>query len=188
MKIPAAALLAIFFAFCNAQAGQNVLGLNFVISQPTTITAIGARDGGTAFTFTEAVGVFDNLTGTVVGSEAVFGPGEEGVQLGDVFLERIPAFVLAPGDYSIVSLNAIGSLPGGGGLVGSDTYASLGNDLNLLEGDRFNFGSDFDPAGGSGPRGQFQPFFLIDLVPDGGATALLLGASLAGLGWARRKF
>jgi hypothetical protein len=188
MKRCAAALLAIFFAFCSAQAGQYVLGLNFAITQPTTITAIGARDGGTGFTFTESVGVFDNLTGTVVGSEAVFGPGEKGVQLGDVFFERVPTFVLEPGDYSIVSLNDIGTLPGGGGLVGSDTFANLGNDLNLPEGYRFNFGSDFDPAGSSGPRGQFQPFFLIDLVPDGGATALLLGASLAGLAWARRKF
>jgi hypothetical protein len=60
--------------------------------------------------------------------------------------------------------------------------------VNLPEGDRFNFGTDFNPAGSSGPRGQFQPFFLIDLVPDGGMTAMLLGAALAGLGWARRKF
>jgi hypothetical protein len=189
MKRSVATLFASWLAFSSAQAGQNVLGMNFVISQPTKITAIGARDGGTGFTFTETVGIFNDLTGTEVGPEAVFGPAEVGIQLGDVFYERFPSFVLSPGDYSIISISAGSSLPGGGGgLVGGDAYQNLGNDLNLPEGGRFNFGTGFDAGGSSGPRGQLQPFFLIDLVPDGGMTAMLLGASLAGLGWARRKF
>ena len=162
--------------------------MNFVITQPTTISAIGARDGGTGFTFKETVGIFNDLTGTQVGPEAVFGPGEIGLQIGDAFYERFPKFVLAPGDYSIVSISAGSSLPGGGGLAGGDAFGNLGNDLNLPEGGRFNFGTGFDAGGSSGPRGQFQPFFLTNLVPDGGTTAMLLGAALTGLGWARRKF
>jgi hypothetical protein len=182
------AFLMSCFALSNAQAGQNVLGMNFVISQPTTVSAIGVRDGGIPFTFTETVGVFNDLTGSLVGSDAVFGPGETGIQIGEVFYERIPAFVLSPGDYSIISLSGAGSLPSGSDLAGGDAYQNLGNDLNLPEGGRFNFGTGFEAGGSSGPRGQFQPFFLINLVPDGGMTAMLLGASLAGLGWARRKF
>ena len=183
------AFLASGAAFSNAQAGQNVLGMNFVVTQPTTITAIGARDGGTPFTFTETVGVFDDLTGSLIGPEAVFGPGEVGIQMGNAFYERVPRFVLSPGDYSIISISGGGSLPGGGGgLTGGNSYGNLGNDLNLPEGGRFNFGTGFNAGGSSGPRGQSQPFFLIDLVPDGGMTAMLLGATLAGLGWARRKF
>jgi hypothetical protein len=187
MKKSAVVFFASCFVFSSAQAGQNVLGMNFVISQPTTITAIGANDGGIGITSTETVGVFDDLTGTLVGSEAVFGPGETGVQIGDAFYESVPTFVLSPGDYSIISISAGGLLPGGGGLAGGDSYQNLGNDLILPEGDRFNFGTGFDAGGSSGPRGQLQPFFLIDLVPDGGTTAMLLGAALAGLGWARRK-
>ena len=161
--------------------------MNFVITTPTVITAIGARDGGTGFTFPEKVGIFNDVTGTEVGPLAIFGPSEKGLQIGDAFYERFPAFVLAPGDYSIISLSSGSSLPGGGGLGGGDSFGNLGNDLNLPEGGRFNFGTGFDAGGSSGPRGQLQPFFLTDLVPDGGTTALLLGASLAGLGWLRRK-
>jgi hypothetical protein len=183
------AFLASGAAFSNARAGQDVLGMNFVVTQPTTITAIGARDGGTPFTFTETVGVFDDLTGSLVGPEAVFGPGEVGIQMGNAFYERVPRFVLSPGDYSIIAISGGGSLPsGGGGLTGGNAYGNLGNDLNLPEGGRFNFGTGFDVGGSSGPRGQLQPFFFINLVPDGGMTAMLLGASLTGLGWARRKF
>jgi hypothetical protein len=188
MKKTVAAMLVGCISFCSVQAGQGVLGMNFVITTPTTISAIGARDGGTGFTFQETVGIFNDVTGSEVGPIAVFGPGEKGLQLGDVFYERFPAFVLAPGDYSIISISGGNSLPGGGGLTGGDAFGNLGNDLNLPGGGRFNFGTGFDAGGSSGPRGQFQPFILTDLVPDGGTTALLLGASLAGLGWLRRKF
>jgi hypothetical protein len=187
MKRSVATLFASCLALSSAQAGPDILGMNFVISQPTTITAIGARDGGTTFTFTETVGVFNDQTGAQVGPEAVFGPGEVGVQIGDAFFERFPKFVLAPGDYSIISLSAGSSLPGGGSLAGGDAFQNLGNDLNLPEGGRFNFGTGFAAGGSSGPRGQLQPFFLINL-PDGGMTAMLLGASLAGLAWVRRMF
>jgi hypothetical protein len=187
IKRSVVAVLAASFALSAAHAGQNVLGMNFIISQPATISAIGARNGGTPFSFTEKVGVFDDSTGALVGSEAVFGPGEIGIQMGNVFYERVPTFVLAPGDYSIISLSGGGSLPSGGGLAGGNSYQNLGNDLNLPEGGRFNFGTGFDTSPGTGPRGQFQPFFLINLVPDGGMTAMLLGVSMMGLGWARRK-
>jgi hypothetical protein len=170
------------FVFFTARGGPIViLGVNYIVSQPTDISAIGARDGGTGFTFTETVGIFNDLTGAEVGPVVVFGPGETGVQVGDVFYERFPSFVLSPGDYSIISLrDGSTSTAGFGGLIGN-TYAEVGADVILPEGDRFNFGTDF------GNR-QYQPFFLINLVPDGGTTAILLGASLAGLAWLRRKF
>jgi hypothetical protein len=188
MKTSVVIFLASCWAVSSAQAGQNVLGLNFVLSQPATFSAIGARNGGIPFTFAETVGIFNDSTGTLISPEAVFGPGEVGIQIGNVFFERFPSLVLSPGDYSIISISGGGSLPSGGGLLGGDSYQNLGNDLSLPEGGRFNFGTGFDTSPGTGPRGQLQPFFLTNLVPEGGMTAMLLGASMTGLAWARRKF
>jgi hypothetical protein len=190
-------LIASSLALTSAQAGQYVLGMNFGVTHPTTISAMGAFDGGTGFTSTETVGVFSDLTGSLVGTEAVFGPGTTGTQVGNVFYENIPSFVLQPGDYSIISISSGSSLPsGGGGLVGGNAYQNLGQDLTMPDGGRFNFGTDFNIslAEGNGVGSQSRPLFLVDpangstgAVPDGGMTAMLLGASLAGLGWVRRK-
>jgi hypothetical protein len=187
MKRRALVFLVSYLVFSSAQAGQNVLGMNFVISQPTTITEFGARDDGTPSSLMETVGVFNDQTGALVSPEAVFGPGEVGTQIGEAFYEIVPSFVLSPGDYSIISISAGGLLPGGGGgLAGGDAFPNLGNDLNLPEGGRFNFGNGFEAGGSTGPRGQWQPFILV--APDGGMTAMLLSTSLAGLVWARRRF
>lgn len=187
-------IIASSFAFTSAQAGQYVLGMNFDVSQPTTISAFGAFDAGAGFTSFETVGIFNDLTGTLVGSEAVFGPGEAGTQVGDTFYENVPSFVLSPGDYSIISISTGGLLPSGGGLSGGNSYQNLGNDLNLPNGGRFDFGTglNISLAEGSGVGSHSRPLVVIDPlstgVPDGGLTAMLLGASLAGLGWMRRKF
>jgi hypothetical protein len=189
-------LIASSFALTSVQAGQYVLGMNFDVTHPTTISAMGAYDGGTGFKSTQTVGVFNDVTGTLVGSEVVFGPGSTGTQVGNVFYENVPTFVLAPGDYSIISINTGGSLPsGGGGLAGGNAYQTLGHDLTMPDGGRFNFGTGFNIslAEGNGVGSLSRPLFLIDPVgggkgvPDSGMTAMLLGASLAGLGWLRRK-
>jgi hypothetical protein len=180
------------FALASAQAGQYVLGMNFVVSHPTTIAAMGAFDGGSAFTSTETVGVFNDLTGQLVGSEVVFAPGNKGTQLGNTFYENVTSFVLAPGDYSIISTSTGNHLPNGSGISGGNNFQSLGNNLNQPDGNRFNFGATFDIslAEGSGIGGHTRPLVLVDPpngVPDGGLTAMLLGATLTGLGWVRRK-
>jgi hypothetical protein len=189
------------FALTSAQSGQYVLGENFVVSKPTTISAIGAYDGGTGFTSSETVGVFSDLTGTLVGSEVVFGPGKAGNQVGSILYENVANFVLSPGDYSIIAISTGGLLPSGeGGLSGGNSYQDLGDDVNVPTGARFNFGTGFNIslAEGNGLGSRSRPLVLIDpatvgavpvgAVPDGGMTAMLLGASLAGLGWVRRKF
>ena len=189
-------LIASSFALTSAQAGQYVLGMNFDVSRPTTISAMGAYDGGTGFTSSQTVGVFSDLTGTLVGSEAVFGPGQAGTQVGNTFYENVPSFVLSPGDYSIISISTSGSLPnGGGGLVDGNSYQNLGNDLTMPDGGRFNFGTGLNISLGeaNGIGSQSRPLVLVDplpngTVPDGGMTAMLLGASLAGLRCVRRKF
>jgi hypothetical protein len=188
-------IFASCFALTSAQAGQYVLGMNFDVSHPTTISAIGAYDAGTGFTSSETVGVFNDLTGTLVGTEAVFGLGETGSQVGDTFYETVPSFVLAPGDYSIISINTGGSLPnGGGGISGGNSYQNLGNDLNMPDGGRFNFGTSFNISlsEGSGIGSPSRPLIVVDpspgAVPDAGMTAMLLGASLVGLSCVRRKF
>jgi len=188
MNKPVATLVASCIALYSAQARQNVLGLNFIITKPTPVNVIAARDGGTEFDFTESVAIFNDLTGSEVGPEAIFGPGANGTQVGDAFYERVPTFVLEPGDYSLIAISDGPPFSGGGGgLIGGDGFKSLGGDINLPEGDRFNFGTGFD-SGSTGPRGQLQPFFFIDEVPDASSTLVLFGGALAGLAWARRRF
>ena len=184
-----------YFAFTSAYAGQYVLGEHFVVSHPITISAIGAYDGGSPFASLETVGVFSDLTGAMIGPEVFFGPGYFGNQVGDTLYENVPDYVLSPGDYSIISISTGGSLPDGGAVSGGNSYQNLGHAVTVPIGGRFNFGTDFNIslAEGNGLGSQSRPLVLIDppgntAVPDGDATALLLGASLAGLGWARRRF
>jgi len=186
-----------FFASClalsSAHARNYVSGINFVVSDPTIISAIGAYDGGAKFTFTETVGIFSELTGDLVGSEVVFGPGDAGTQVGNVFYESVPTFSLSPGDYSIISVSSGGFTSSGGcsHLSGGNFYQFLGDDEDLPGGGRFNSGTSFEISLSETPGSGTQPGFvdLVDppSVPDGGQTAMFLGASLAGLGWLRRK-
>jgi hypothetical protein len=192
MKKIAVMLFASCFALSNAKAREDVSGINFVVSHPTTISAIGAYDGGTAFISTVTVGIFSQLNGNLVGSEVVYGPGKSGVQVGNMFYESVPTFVLSPGDYSLITVGDGGFPPSGGGhLSGGNSYLNLGDDVDLPGGGRFDSGTSFNISFSevSGAAG------FVDLVdhntvgaPDGGLTALLLGTSLAGLGWMRRKF
>jgi hypothetical protein len=187
------ALFAICGAFVSANAGEYVLGMNFVVSHTTTISAIGANDGGVTFSSGETVGIISDLTGNLVGPEVFFGPASAGTQSGDFFFENITPMALSPGDYSIISLSSGSSLPGGGGgLAGGNSYQDLGNDVSLPGGNRFNSGAGLVVSLSEAPIPgvKAQPLDAVDPpgVPDGGATAMLLGASLAVLRWARRKF
>jgi hypothetical protein len=171
-----------------AKASDVVSGANFVVSHPTEIGAIGVYDGGTAFTSDDTVGVFNTLTGNLVGSELLFGPGIPGNQVGNDFYESVPPFLLAPGDYSIVELSSTPT--GGPGLSGGNSYQNLGNTVNLPGGGRFNSGSSFEISGGenTGSSASSRGFDLVDPpVPDGAVTALLLSGALTGLCWLRRK-
>jgi hypothetical protein len=182
----------------NATAGDYVLGQNFVVKHPTTIDQLGAYDGGTAFTGDVSVGIFDAITGNLVGPDVLFGPGLSGTQIGNTFYESVTPFVLQPGEYSVVAVGAIDPNAGGStgtGLSDVNSYENLGGALNLPGSGRFNSGTAFAepglPGSGSGNNigssSQFGGFQLVDPVPDGGLTVALLGASLAGLGWLRRK-
>jgi VPDSG-CTERM motif len=189
MKKTIAAFFAGCFAVCSAKAGLT--GENFVVTHPTAISAFGAYDGGTGFTSTETVGIFNDVTGNLVGSAVVFGPGSAGTQLGNTFYENVPEFVLSPGDYSIIFASTGSSSPGGSHLSGGNSYENLGSDVDLPGGGRFNSGSDFiiSLSENSGSTSPSSLIVLVDppTVPDGGTTAMLLGASLAGLGWLRRR-
>ena len=166
--------------------GKYVTGDSFVVTHPTTISAIGAYDGGSPFTSTESIGIYSDVTGNLVGPQVVFGPGVPGTQIGNTVYESVPEFVLQPGDYSIISTG--GSSGGGNDLSGGNSYFYLGSDVNLPGGERFNSGNGVtvSTSEGSGNHNT-QSFGVVDPVPDSGLTAILLGTSLAGLGWMRRK-
>jgi hypothetical protein len=194
MKKCAVLLFASCLALSSAKAVDSISDMNFVVSHPTSISAMGAYDGGTGFTSTETVGIFSDLSGNLVGSEVVFGPGKVGTQVGDMFYESVPVFVLSPGDYSIIEVGNGGFPPSGGGshLSGGNSFLNLGDDVDLPGGGRFNSGATFDISLNETSGLSAGSIDLVDpktnFVPDGGLTALLLGASLAGLGWVRRKF
>jgi hypothetical protein len=174
------------------KAEDYASGTSFVVTHSTTISAIGAYDGGTGFTSAETVGIFSDLSGDLVGSEAVFGPGNAGTQVGNMLYENVPDFVLSPGDYSLITIGNGGfSSSGGSHLSGGNSFLNLGDDVDLPGGGRFNSGTSFDIILNEGSGSLASPIALVDppgAVPDGGLTALLLAGSLAGLGWVRRKF
>jgi VPDSG-CTERM motif len=189
MKISVAVLFAACLAASGAKASQADSAINFVVSHPTIISAIGAYDGGTAFTSTETVGVFNDVTGNLVGPEVIFGPGKTGTQLGNTFFESVPDFVLAPGDYSMI-FSGSSSSQGGNQVSGGNSFENLSTDVNLPGGGRFDSGANsiISLSEGANLTSANSPFDLVDpTVPDGGTTAMLLGASLAGIGWLRRK-
>ena len=141
---------------------------------------------------TKMSGIFNALTGNLVGPDVLFGPGLPGTQIGDTFYENVAPFVLQPGDY--LSRGGRQQSPiradrPTAGFLTSIPIRTSGNNLDLPGGGRFNSGTDFtSPNSGSGfgfsPKG---PFSEVDPVPDGGLTLVLLGSSLAGLSWLRRK-
>jgi len=178
-------LLGIFasgLVAASVQAQGYVEGLNFVVTHNTTINQIGTFDEGTSLTSDVFVGIFNDATGNLVGPDLEFGPGAAaagitGEQIGSTYFENTASFVLAPGEYSIIATGATG---GNGGSIG---LAGVGNSFELA-GTIYTLPSAHDT--------QFQsPSYALhdppNSVPDGGMTAMLLGASFAGLGWIRRK-
>jgi len=178
-------LFAIFasgLVAASVQAQGYVEGLNFVVTHNTSINQIGAFDGGAPLTSDVFVGVFNDATGNLVGPDLEFGPGAAaagitGQQIGNTYFENTASFVLAPGEYSIIATGATGGSGGGTGLAGIGDSIELAGTIYTLP---------------SGHDTQFQsPSYALhdppNSVPDGGLTAMLLGASFAGLSWIRRK-
>ncbi|HEX3719404.1 MAG TPA: hypothetical protein VH595_15730 [Verrucomicrobiae bacterium] len=166
----------------NVHAQGYVDGMNFIVTHNTSINEIGAYDGGTAFTTDEYVGIFNDATGNLVGPDIEFGPGAAaagitGTQIGNTYFENTAAFLLTPGEYSIITIGAGVPTSGNAGLAGAGNSLDLAGDVYSL------------PAS-DGTQFQSASYALHDPpagVPDGGMTVLLLGASLTGLGWFRRK-
>jgi VPDSG-CTERM motif len=170
----------------SVQAQGYVEGLNFVVTHNTSINQIGVFDGGSPLTGDIFVGVFNDATGNLVGPDLEFGPGAaaagiSGAQIGSTYFENTAAFTLAPGEYSIIATGAKG---GSGGLGLSGVGESF--ELN---------GTIYTLPTGTGTEFQSASYALhdpplttpVNSVPDGGMTAMLLGASFAGLGLIRRK-
>lgn len=179
-------VVAVCAMACGAQAQDYVVGMNFVVSHNTTISQLGVFDGGVPLTSDQTVGIFDDSTGTLVGSELVFGPGYTGTQDGNTLFENLGPFTISAGEYSIVS---IGSNPGNGtsGSYGGNPAANLGNALDLPGGNRFDSGTVNEFASSIPSTSSSTPLDAVDPVPDGASTAVLLGGVMAGLGWLRRK-
>jgi hypothetical protein len=182
MKINSLAIILVSgFVAASSHAQGYVEGLNFVVTHNTSINEIGAYDGGSAFTSDEFVGIFNDATGNLIGPDLEFGPGAQaagitGEQIGNTYFENTAPFVLAPGEYSIISIGS-GSANGGTGMAG------VGDSFDLA-------GSVYTLPSSQDSQFQSSTYALHDppnSVPDGGLTALLLGGSLAGLGWIRRK-
>jgi hypothetical protein len=170
----------------EAKAADYVMGMDFVVSHNTTISGLGVFDGGTALSADETVGVFDDSTGNLVGSELVFGPGYSGAQVGNTLYETLTPFTLAAGEYSIVS---IGGSPTAGSTGSSGNSLDLGNTLELPGGSRFGSGvaDAVITQGGESTSTSALPLVDPPSVPDGGLTVVLLGGVLAGIGWMRRS-
>jgi hypothetical protein len=90
-------------------------------------------------------------------------------------------------EYSVMALSTGDLNPGGNNLSGGNTYRDLSDALNLPGGQRSSSGTSFASPGLGRPGSPDQQFDMVDPAPDGGATAMFLAVSLAGLSWLRRK-
>jgi hypothetical protein len=173
-----------------------LLGMDFTVNSDVTVTQLGAFDSdGDGFQNTVSVAIFD-LDGNMVGSAAYF-TGTTDPLIGGSRFQAVTPFTLQAGTtYSIVSAGyLVGSADynGNSQSPGFTTFNNLGGALTLVDnGGRWeaqNSNALSLPTDNVGGYSQSDPVFLAGTfaVPDGGVTALLLGASLAGLGWVRRR-
>jgi hypothetical protein len=193
----AAAIIALNLVISTSYAGT--IGMNFAVTRPTTISDLGISDGGVPFTGQVTLGIFSSATGVLEGTEVVFGPGLQGTRSGNAIFDAVTPFVLPSGEYSIVAIGDVGAVSGGAtGLANVNSLQNLGGALNLPGGGRFDSGTLVDiagysdkasnPAYGTGTFIVKDPVSVVPVsVSDVGSTALLLGASMAGLIVFRRK-
>lgn len=86
------------------QTHTGGLGTDFNVLSPILITQLGAFDsGGTGFTGTVQVGIFNRSTQSLI-APAVSLSGSNGTLIGSSRFVDVPDFVLPVGNYSIVSV------------------------------------------------------------------------------------
>ena len=178
-----------------------VLGMDFVVNTPVTVTELGAFDsGGDGFANTIHVGIYNVNTAALLGSADLIGTAGTLID-GSRFVSVTP-FTLNPGMYSIVAADFVGAddFSGNTGLgtpPGVTSFNSDGGAISLLDQHaRWQNGTSLVfPTGNTGGHGQPDPEFQAGTfavgeptVPDGGMTVGLLGMALGGLALVRNRF
>jgi hypothetical protein len=171
-----------------------LLGMDFVVNSAVWVSQLGTFDsGGDGIDGEINVAIFDT-SGALVSPIATFNGGAGETLIGGSRFLSIAGFTLGPGTYSIVAAGYSGlDFSGNTGLGGSTSFNNAGGAISLVdEGGRWETqaGNALSlPTDNEGGYLQPDPVFQAGTfaVPDGGVTALLLGAGLAGLGWMRRR-
>ena len=183
----------------------GVLGLDFTVNTPISVTALGVFDnglnanlGGSDGTSGVTVGFYDVGSQTLIGPSVHFAPADGGITQvrGDAFKNIVPLTLLPGTTYSIVTFNDTNYNTGGGingtvALDGSGAINFVGNGRYGSSTGSFMFPNIVD--GGPQARydaGTFQftvafPAAQAD-VPEPASITLMFGA-LGALGFARRR-
>jgi hypothetical protein len=175
------------------------LGMDFTVNQSIQVTALGAFDNGNNANLAGAqqtgvtIGIFNINTGLLVGPSAFFNAGGLYTQIGADAFQSVAPFVLGPGTYSIVSLNA-DNFNSQTGPNPFQTLDNLNGAITFVGTGRFgtlNFAlppnSDFQTIPNPYMAGTFQA--IVASVPE--PATLTLFASCLGalglLGWRRKR-
>jgi hypothetical protein len=178
------------------QNWQGNLGLDFNVNQTITVIALGAYDQGSVGNLSGSTGqgvsvaIFDRTTGTLVSPTANFSPINAGFQInGDAFQPE--AFTLAPGQYSVVSLNDNNYNEG----FASNTFNPTsvmntgGGAISFVGSGRYDFGVnlEYPTIVDAGPTNRYDAGTFIFETPEPSTFVLLLSSAVIGVVCFRRR-
>ncbi|HUE14924.1 MAG TPA: PEP-CTERM sorting domain-containing protein [Planctomycetaceae bacterium] len=180
----------------HLQDWQGVLGLDFNVNQQITVTALGAYDQGSVGNLIGStgqgvsVGIFDRTTGTLVSPTASFSPINAGIQInGDAFQPEL--FTLAPGQYSVVSLNDDNYNEGYVSHTFNPTSVmnTGGGAISFVGSGRYDGGGSlvYPTAVDGGPANRYDAGTFIFETPEPSTFVLLLSSAVVGCVCFRRR-
>jgi hypothetical protein len=176
------------------QQFQGNLGMEFQVNSPIIVDALGAFDNGvqsglsgTTGTGVE-VGIFNALTGQLVGTSATFNGSTKYRQIGGDAFQSVSPFLLGKGFYAIVALDDPNYNQGYFPSVPYNQYQtlnSLGGALTFINYNRFDFSATLElpTIQDGGPVDRYDAGTFAAVVTPLPPTWTMLIAGFVGLGF-----
>lgn len=180
------------------QDWQGNLGMDFKVNSSILVTALGAFDNADTSNLAGVggngvqVAIFNVNTGLQVGPTATFTPSGIYFPSGADAFQKVPSFILTPGNYSIVSLNDKNYNQGYFGPPNIyQTTNNLGGAITFIGPSRYDGGGTLDFPGtiDGPPVNRYDAgTFMASAVPEPNTWAMMILGFL-GIGFVayRRK-